>query len=378
MHILQGRLTVLDHIEEVVRILKSSDEPKEALMARFSLSEIQAEDVMEIKLRQLARLERQKILDEIKKLEDEIKRLEKLLESKTAMKHQVIKELEADKKTFGDARRTLVQPAERIAAAALEEQSASEDPITIAISERGWIRAKAGHQHGAESFAFKTGDSIRHVFKAKLSDQVIFLDEAGKSYSYPIKDLPSSKGGEDVPIATLADFSAKLAYAFVPRPDDKIVLASDSGYGFICKTSDLVTRLKAGKATVNLDAGAKLLPPLTFSPSVVDASQTVFSTLSSNGRMLCYRLNEINELAKGKGVALCGLDEGAKLAQIAIWPGNEIAIQIEGLKKPTILSVEEMAKHIQGRSSSKKGRALEAAKGRGATLVPVKNEPAEE
>lgn len=370
LHILEGRLVVLDHIEEVIQILKTSEEPRQALMDRFNLSETQAEDVMEIKLRQLARLEHAKIVEEIKKLQVELARLARLLESKTAMRNQVIKELEADKKLFGDARRSLVQPAERIAVKIVEEQAVSEDPVTVAISERGWIRAKTGHQHTAESFGFKTGDSLKSIYKAKLSDQVIFFDEQGKSYSYPIKDLPSSKGGEDVPIGTLADLGAKLAYSLVPRHDDKVILSSDTGYGFICKASDLVTRLKTGKATVNLDVGAKLLPPLTFSPSKVDPQQTLFSTLSTNGRMLCYRMSEINELAKGKGVALCGLDEGAKLAQIAFWPTNLITYQIDGLKKATTMSHDEMAKHVQSRSSSKKGKAIDGSKGRAVYLVP--------
>ena len=378
LHILQGRVLVLDHIEEVVKIIKSSDDAKAALMARFGLSEEQAEDVMEIRLRQLARLERQKILDEMKALEDEIRRLEKLLESKTAMKNQVIKELEADKKLFGDQRRTLIEPAERTLASAIHEQAASDDPVTVAISERGWIRAKAGHQHGKEAFAFKSGDSVQEVFKATMAQHVIFFDEAGKSYSQAIRDLPTAKGGEDVPIATLADFSgSKLAHVLIPKAADKIILASDSGYGFICSATDLVSRMKAGKAIVKLDAGAKMLRPLAFDPAVVDAQQTVFSTLSSNGRMLCYRLSEISELAKGKGTALCGLDPDAKRAEVAFWPHNEVSIQIEGLKKPTVLSIEEMAKHVQGRSSSKKGRPLEAAKGRKATFA-VKAPPATE
>jgi topoisomerase-4 subunit A len=369
LHILEGRLTILDHIEEVIQILRTADEPRQALMDRFSLSEIQAEDVMEIRLRQLARLEHEKILDEIKRLQEEIKRLSKLIESKTALRNQVIKELEADKKIFGDARRTLVEQSEKIAAKAVEEQAISDDPVTVAISERGWIRAKTGHQHTEEAFSFKSGDAIKAIYKAKLSDQVIFLDETGKSYSVPIRDLPSSKGGEDVPITTLADFTAKLAYAFVPKLSDKIVLASDAGYGFICKASDLVTRIKAGKATVNLDVGAKLLPPIAFSPKTIDPEQTAFSTLSTNGRLLCYRLSEINELAKGKGVALCGLDEGCRLAQIAIWPDNAVTIQIDGLKRPTILSTDDMAKHFQTRSSSKKGKTIDGSKNRTVTLV---------
>ena len=377
LHILEGRQTILDHIEEVIQILKTAEEPRAALMKRFGLSEIQADDVMEIRLRQLARLEHHKILEEMQKLQDEIKRLTKLLESKAAMRAQVIKELEADKKVFGDARRSLIEPAERVALKAVEEQSVSDDPITVAISERGWIRVRTGHQHGADAFAFKTGDAVKEIYRAKLTDQAIFLDDAGKSYSQALKDLPSAKGGEDVPIATLADFGgAKLAFAIVPRPDDKVVLATDAGYGFICRAADLVTRMRAGKSIVTLDQGARLLPPLTFSPSAIDPAQTLFSTLSSNGRLLCYRLSEINELAKGKGVALCGLDDDARLSQVALWPTNVLTYQIEGLKKPINMSEQDLARHVQGRSSSKKGKTVEGAKNRKIELVsPSSFEP---
>lgn len=364
LHILQGRLIILDHIEEVVKILKNSDDPKQALIDRFSLSEIQADDVLEIRLRQLARLERQSIEEEVKKLEIEIARLNKLLESKSALKNQVIKELEADKKQFGDDRRTVIEQAERVAAKAIEETAISDDPVTVAFSERGWIRVKAGHQHGAESFAFKAGDSAKAIHRATMSDFAIFIDESGKSYSTQLSELPSAKGGEDVPIATLADFgSRKLAVAFVGSPDQKAVLATSSGYGFICKLSDMITRLKAGKSLITVETGASVLTP-AFLPAGINAEQTGFATLSSNGRLLIYRLSEINELAKGKGVALCGLDDGCALAQIAILADNEVALDVEGLKRPLRLSPEEFTKHFQSRSSSKKGKAVEAAKNR--------------
>lgn len=363
LHILQGRLTILDHIEEVVRILKNSDDPKQALIDRFQLSDVQADDVLEIRLRQLARLEKVSIEEEIKKLEAEIARLNKLLESKTALKNQVIKELEADKKSFGDARRTVIEEAQRVAAKVIEETAISDDPVTVAFSERGWIRVKAGHQHAAESFGFKAGDSVKSIRRAKMSDFAIFIDESGKSYSTQLSDLPSAKGGEDVPIATLADFGAKLAVCFVGSAGQKAVLATSSGYGFVCKLSDMITRLKAGKALISVEPGATILEPV-FLPEGVNADQTAFATLSTNGRLLVYRLSEINELSKGKGVALCGLDEGQRLAQVAVLADNELVLEVEGLKRPVKLSTEEFAKHFQGRSSSKKGRPVEAAKGR--------------
>ncbi len=372
LHILEGRLTILDHIEEVVRILKTAEDPKVALMERFSLSEVQAEDVMEIRLRQLARLERQKIVDEIKKLEEEIKRLARLLENKTALKNQVIKELEADKKTFGDARRTLLKQDERSAVRQVEEATQTAEPITVAISERGWIRAKAGHTHTEEAFPFKAGDRVKALFKTMNTSFAIFLDEQGKSYSIGTKELGLGKSSDDVPISTLVDFGSKMSHAFVAQPEDKFVLATDAGYGFICKASDMITRIKAGKALISVDAGQKILPPLKlnlkFSPE-----QSAFATLSSNHRLLMYRLSEINELAKGKGVALLGLDTDCKLKQIAVLPNNELSVQVEGAKKLITLNAEQMAKHFQSRSSSKKGKLLELAKGKPFEIVVTEN-----
>lgn len=367
LHILEGRATILDHIEEVVKILKSAEDPKAALMERFSLSETQAEDVMEIRLRQLARLERQKIEDEMKKLQAEIARLNKLLSSPTALRAQVIKELEADKKDFGDDRRTIILEDTRTEARAVEDTAISDDPVTIAISERGWIRAKAGHQHGADAFAFKAGDAVKDMYRAKQSDYVVFLDEAGKSYSCQARDLPSAKGGEDVPISRLADFGAKLSWAIVGAPEDRFVVASDAGYGFICKISDMATRLRAGKSLLTLPEGSKPILPCPV-PADIDPEQTAFVALSSNSRLLGYRLSEIADLPRGKGLALIGLDSEQTLSQIAILRDNRLFYRI-GEAKPTRMPDDEFASHVQSRSSSKKGKPIAKAKGKPVSLV---------
>ncbi len=374
LHILQGRATILDHIEEVVKILKSADDPKAALMERFGLSEVQAEDVMEIRLRQLARLERQKIEEEIKKLEAEIARLSKLLANPSALRAQVIKEIEADKKEFGDDRRTIIQADSRTEARAVEDTAISDDPVTIAISERGWIRAKAGHQHDMESFAFKAGDAVREMYRVKQSDHVVFLDESGKSYSCPVRDLPSAKGGEDVPIAKLADFGAKLAWTIAGSAEERFVVASDAGYGFICKISDMITRLRAGKSLLTLPEGSKPVLPCKV-PAGIDPEQTAFVALSSNSRLLAYRLGEIADLPRGKGLALLGLDEGQTLQQIAILRENRLSYRI-GDGKAIRMPDEEFAQHVQSRSSSKKGKPVAKAKGKPITLVadPISEE----
>jgi len=365
LHILEGRLLILDHIEEVVRIIKSADDPKAALMERFSLSEIQANDVLEIRLRQLARLERESIVEEIEKLRAEIDRLTKILASPTLLRNLVIKELEADKKTFGDDRRSEIIVTERTSRAALIERSvsqANDEPVTVAISERGWIRVKTG-QHPASSFAFKTGDAIKSVFSAKTSDQAVFLDESGKSYSTPLRDLPMAKGGEDVPIATLADFGgSKLAHALVCGPQSRFVMATSAGYGFICKGSDMFTRLRAGKNLVTLDEGAKLLPPAAIQDGIA-LDSVAFATLSTNRRLLVYRLVEVKELPRGKGVALIGLDEGQSLKSIRVLTEPALTLTLAGAKKPIVLEAETLKRHAQTRSASRKGKPIEAKPG---------------
>lgn len=360
LHILEGRQTILDHIEEVIQILKKAEKPKEDLMARFKLSEIQAEDVLEIRLRQLARLEHTKIANEIADLQNEIKRLSKLLESKTALKNQVIKELELDKKTYGDARRTIIQASEKITLKAVETP-VSNEPITVAISEKGWIRAKPSHQLSASDFSFKTGDTVKHLFKISTLDYLFFFDEQGKVYSYPAKELPLSKSSAEAPISSIIELSSRLIYSLAIPLNRKIVLASSSGYGFITKASDLISRVKGGKALISLDPGASMLMPFVFNETV-DLHQTLFTTLSSNGRLLGYRASEINEMTKGKGLALCGLDPDCTLSQVAIWTNNEIEYETEGLKKSTILATQDLIPYVQVRSSSKKGKPLDTKK----------------
>lgn len=354
--ILSGRLSILDHIEEVVQILKTSDEPKEDLKTRFSLNDEQAEDVMEIRLRQLARLERVKIVDEIDRLAKEISRLQKLLDDSKAMRAQIVKELEADRKTFGDERRTLLEPSERsVKTQMAEKTAATDDPVTVAISERGWIRVKNGHAHSRDAFAFKSGDSVLSIWRAKMSDVIYMFDETGRCYNAPVWELPSAKGGEDVPATSLADFQSRYACSVVLGAQDELVLASSAGYGFLAKASDLSTRQRAGKAVLSVDKDAKLLLPAVLPPGS-KPENLVFAALSSNARLLCYRLSEINRLAKGKGVALIGLDEGQTL--LSVFAVDRPIIRIETEKRELSLDGTEIEKHLQSRSSSKKGRHL--------------------
>jgi topoisomerase IV subunit A len=365
LHILEGRQIILDHIEEVIRIIKSADDPKQALIDRFGLSEIQAQDVLEIRLRQLARMEHDKIVEEIEKLRAEIDRLNKLLGSPTLLRNQVIRELEADRKTFGDERRTQLVQTERVSRAALIEKTvaqANDEPVTVAVSERGWIRVRPGSL-AADAFPFKGGDAVKSIHWAKTGDQAVFLDEAGKSYSTALRDLVGGKNADDTPIATLADFGgSKLAHTVVCGPADRFVLATSAGYGFICKGSDLFTRLRAGKSVVTLDEGAKLLPPCPV-PADGDLGALAFAALASNRRLLVYRLSEIKELPRGKGVALLGLDDGQSLRGVRVLAEPRLELAHDGLKKPIVLEGDTLARHAQTRSASRKGKPIDAKPG---------------
>ena len=366
LHILEGRKIILDHIEEVVQIIKnseSSEKAKLALMERFSLSEIQAIDVLEMKLRQIARLELEEIEREIAELKAKIAGLQLLLDDPAELRKQVIKELNKDLKAYGDDRRTVILEAERVVAKAIEEQAISDEPLTVAISSRGYIHAKTGHAHEAESFgSFLEGDTLKILSKAKMSDMLVVLDDAGRSYSFPLSKLPSAKGGQSLSIAALtpgiSENKAKYAASFVAQANTKAVLATTKGYGFICKASDMLTALRKGKNIVNL-GDAKLIDPSVIPPGA-DPEQTAFCALSSNNRLLAYRLSEINELPKGKGVALIGLDKDCSLSQIQVLKNNELWLNISGkLKK---MDDSEFASHVQSRSSSKKGKPVDAPK----------------
>ena len=374
MHILEGRQIILDHIEEVVQIIKnseSSEAAKKSLMERFSLSEIQAVDVLEMKLRQIARLEKNEILNEIAELKIKIAALRLLLDDPAELRKQVIKELQRDVKQYGDERRTVIEAAERIVAKVIEEQAISDEPLTVAISMRGYIHAKVGHAHEVESFtSFLDGDTLKSLYKVKMSDFALVLDDSGRSYSFVLSKLPFQKGGQAVSIAAqipgLLENKAKIATAFIASTDRKVLLSTSSAYGFICKVNDMITSQRKGKNLISLTVGSKILEPIII-PTDIDYEQTSFCTFSSNQRLLIYRLSEINELPKGKGVALCGLDAEASLAQCLILSNNEVNYLLNGKNK--MLSNEEFVKHFQSRSSTKKGKVMDAPKNASISLL---------
>ncbi|MFL9871128.1 DNA topoisomerase IV subunit A [Paraburkholderia megapolitana] len=308
IHILEGRMIVFLNIDEVIRIIRESDEPKPALMAAFGLSDRQAEDILEIRLRQLARLEKIKIEKELGELRDEKAKLEELLGSDSAMKRLIIREIEGDAKQYGDERRTLIQQEKR----AVFEVRVVDEPVTVVVSQRGWVRALKGHGLDAASFTFKAGDGLYAAFQCRTPDTLVAWGSNGRVYSVAVALLPGGRG-DGVPVTSLIELESgsHLMHYYAAPADQQLLLASSNGFGFVAKVGDMVSRVKAGKSFMTIDAGATPLVPM---PMLPDATRV--ACLSSGGRLLVFGLDEMKTLSGGgRGVILMGLDENESLVQ---------------------------------------------------------------
>jgi topoisomerase-4 subunit A len=321
IHILEGRETVLLNIDEVIHIIRNSDEPKAALMERFRLSERQAEDILEIRLRQLARLEAIKIQQELAELRGEKEKLEDILNNPSSMKRLIIREIEADSKQYGDDRRTLIEEAQK----AVAEQKIVDEPVTVIVSEKGWVRARTGIGHDPAQFTFKAGDSLYGAFECRTVDTLLCVGDNGKVYSVPVAALPGARG-DGVPITTLVDLSGggRILYYFAGNGDTRLLLASSTGFGFITKAGDMITRLKGGKSFITLDDGAVPLPP-----RVVPDNAGAIACLSEKGRVLVFGIDEMKVLTNGgRGVILMALDPKETL--LAVQPISQKGLNVVG------------------------------------------------
>jgi topoisomerase-4 subunit A len=294
---LAALMVVFLNVDEVIRIIREEDSPKPVLMERFNLVEMQAEYILETKLRQLARLEEMKILEEKTALEKERDGLQKILESAVKLKNLVRKELIQVAEQFGDDRRSpIVARAE--AQALSETELLSVDPITVVISDKGWIRAAKGHDIDAAGLSYKAGDSLKFALHGKSNQQVILLDSTGRSYSLPAHNLPSARGqGEPLTGKIAPPSGATFEGALMGADDQRVLLASDAGYGFVAKLDDLSSKNKAGKALLTLPENAKVLPP----QFVTDPEHALLAAVSNDGRLLVFPVTELPELARGKG-----------------------------------------------------------------------------
>ncbi|NRR34365.1 DNA topoisomerase IV subunit A [Oxalobacteraceae bacterium] len=369
IHILEGRETILLNIDEVIHIIRNSDEPKSALMERFKLSEIQAEDILEIRLRQLARLEAIKIQQELAELRKEKQSLQDLLDNPSSMKRLIIREIEADTKQFGDARRTVIEEAQK----AVAEQKVVDEPVTVIISEKGWIRARTGIGHDAALFTFKAGDALYGAFECRTVDTLLGFGSNGKVYSVPVAALPNARG-DGVPITTLVDLSGaapnqavRMLHYYAGPSTTQLMLATSAGYGFIAKAGDMVSRLKGGKSFITLDEGDIPLPP-----SVLTESASAVAVLSANARVLVFGLDEMKVLTNGgRGVILMELDEKETL--IAARPISQKGVIVSGIGRggkaqEERLSASALAVHFGKRA--RKGKAL-ATRIKPESLTPI-------
>ncbi|MHB8454147.1 MAG: DNA topoisomerase IV subunit A [Acidiferrobacterales bacterium] len=310
MHILDGLLVAYLNLDEVIRIIRTEDEPKPVLMKRFKLSEIQAEAILETKLRHLAKLEEMKIRGEQKELKKECDELEAVLKSNQKLKAKVRDELIADAEEFGDPRRSPL--VERSEAKAIDmTQLLPAEPITVVLSEKGWVRAARGHEVDARALDYKTGDKFLQAAPGKSNQVAVFLDSTGRSYTLPAHKLPSARGhGEPLASSLNPPPGATWAGVIMGAPEDLYLLASDAGYGFICKLGDLLTDRRAGKAVLKVPKGSKALSP----QRVADMENDWLAAVTNKGNILVFLVAELPSMEKGKGEKILNIP-GPKVAK---------------------------------------------------------------
>jgi topoisomerase-4 subunit A len=353
IHILEGRQAVLLNIDEVIRVIREADDPKADLMAAFALSEIQADDILEIRLRQLARLEGIKIEKELGELRTEKDGLLRLLGDEGELKRLVISEIRADAKKYGDERRTLIEAAAAVTASNTED-TVVDEPVTVIVSKNGWLRARVGHGLDVAAIQYKAGDGPLAVLETRTTWPLVLLDSSGRSYALRIPDLPTGRG-DGVPLATLAELARgeRLLHALSAAPDSRWLIASDGGYGFLCQLSDLVSKQRAGKAFLTLEPGWQPLPPSRLAGTWV-------AVAADNGKLLAFPLEEMKILTGGKGVQLMKLEDKERLLALATFDGLRLTVTGKtrlGRPAETVLAGDHLEKHRHHRA--KKGQLLE-------------------
>ncbi|HNI82989.1 MAG TPA: DNA topoisomerase IV subunit A [Rhodocyclaceae bacterium] len=320
IHILEGRHIVFLNIDEVIRLIRESDDPKAALIARFDLSDRQAEDILEIRLRQLAKLEGIKIERELAELRGEKTELEALLADEGKLRRLVIKEIRADAEKYGDARRTLVEEAARAGVT----QTVVDEPVTVIVSEKGWVRARSGHGLDLANVAFKDGDRLATALECRTVDALIALTDGGRALTVAVSTLPDGRG-MGAPLASFVELpaGAKIVHVLSGDPASRVLMATRDGYGFLCRLGDMLATKKAGKQFVTLDEGVGLLPPLIYA----DAPDLHVATLSEKGRLLVFTLDQVKELSGGgRGVILQALEDGDTLRAVCVAGSDGIVL----------------------------------------------------
>jgi topoisomerase-4 subunit A len=337
LHILEGLMIVYLNLDEVIRIIRREDEPKPVLMKRFKLSDEQTEEILNTRLRHLAKLEEMKIREERKQLQAEQEELEALLKSKAKLKKLVAKEIQEDADKHGDERRTKI--IEREAAQAIDETTLiPNEPVTVVLSTGGWVRSAKGHEIDPRSLSYKSGDAFQSAARGRSLQPAVFIDSTGRTYTLPAHSLPSARGqGEPLSGRLNPPDGAKFAGVILGEPEDLWLLATDAGYGFTVRLKDLITDRRAGKTVLTVPENAHVLLP-----AYVPSPESLVVTVSSEGKLLAFPVGDVPEMPRGKGNKLYDIP-GKKAAAreelmtgVAVVPPKASVILWAGEKSKTL------------------------------------------
>ena len=338
LHILDGLLIAYLNIDEVIEIIRNEDDPKAELMARFNLSEIQAEAILNLRLRHLAKLEEHALQAEKSQLEKERDELQLTLSSERRLNTLIKKEIQADAKTFASPRRSpLVERAE--AKAISESELTPTEDVTVILSEKGWVRCAKGHDIDVQALSYRAGDGYLAHVRGRSNQPVVFLDSTGRAYTLDANSLPSARSqGEPITGKISLPEGATVQHVLMANMDAQILMASDSGYGFICQFEDLVSRNKAGKAVISLTENAQVL-----APQYIEANENISLVAMSNvGRMLVFPITELPTLSKGKGNKIINISAAAAktgtelLTRLLLIKPTSSLVFISGKRKITL------------------------------------------
>lgn len=366
LHLLEGLLVAFLNLDEVIHIIRTEDQPKPVLMARFELSELQADYILDTRLRQLARLEEMKIRGEQDELAKERERLLALLGSEAKLKKLVRKELLEDAETYGDDRRSpIVERAE--ARALTENELLPSEPVTVVISEKGWARCAKGHDIDAGGLSYKAGDNFKAAAAGRSNQYAVFIDSTGRSYSLAAHTLPSARGqGEPLTGRLTPPPGASFECVLLPDDDALYVIASDAGYGFVVKGEDLQAKNKAGKALLSLPAGARVVAPRPLASREDDW----LAAVTTEGRLLVFPVRDLPQLGKGKGNKIIGIpgervaSREEYLVDLAVLPAGATLVLQAG-KRTLSLKAEDLEhyKGERGRRGNKLPRGFQRVEG---------------
>jgi topoisomerase IV subunit A len=358
LHLLDGLLIAFLNIDEVIHIIRTEDEPKPVLMARFGLTDLQAEAILELKLRHLAKLEEMRIRGEQQELASERDAIQQTLADDGLLRARVRDELLADAERYGDARRSPLVA--RSAAQQLDESALlSSDPISVILSQKGWVRSAKGHDIEPQSLSYRAGDGFKDLAHGKSNQLATFIDSSGRSYSLPCHTLPSARGqGEPLTGRLSPPAGSSFEFVVIGREEDRWLLATDAGYGFITTQEELTAKNRQGKAVINLPDGARLLPL----QRIESHAEGEVAALASDGRLLIFPLADLPQLARGKGNKMIGIQplQDERLQAVVILPPKRNLILYAGKRHLTLRANDlEHYRGERGRRGSKLPRGFQ-------------------